>query len=402
MDTNARPEREPGWERMAVLGRADRLDAVGVTGDIAMALARRFSAALAWWVAELRALVPPSWRERLLPRPVSCLAEITGSAVELSRVSGVETALLCPVPFEDGKPRWPEDLGSDTASFLNAQGIGAGNIILRLPHGTVLRRRMSLPATPARYLRRVIAHELVFQTPFTPDQIYFDYRVLTPHRPDGGMSVEIALARQEDVAQAMEIVHGLGLAPSQILHGPPGNREAQFDLLRDPRLPRKIHWPPIVVAGLSALALVLLAGVVLAQDGRAVETQRLVTAKLAALQGQAQEAESLRQKIAVVTDRMSFLPRERQVDRPDRVLEELARVLPDDAWVNHFDDDGKTVQISGYSKTANRLIVLLDGSALFDNARFTAPTMASDVAGSEQFEISLQVTGSGGGANGGP
>jgi general secretion pathway protein L len=75
------------------------------------------------------------------------------------------------------------------------------------------------------------------------------------------------------------------------------------------------------------------------------------------------------------------------------IWEELARVLPDSAYLTDLSVEGSEVSISGYALQAAALLVALEQSPLFSKANFTGPVVKTPGLEGEHFEISLAAGG---------
>ncbi|HXJ79648.1 MAG TPA: PilN domain-containing protein, partial [Candidatus Methylomirabilis sp.] len=75
--------------------------------------------------------------------------------------------------------------------------------------------------------------------------------------------------------------------------------------------------------------------------------------------------------------------------------EELTRLLPDNTWVQQFDvkNVGKVreVQISGETASSSKLIEILEGSTLLQNAAFRGTVTRGQTQGTERFLIAAEV-----------
>jgi general secretion pathway protein L len=74
-----------------------------------------------------------------------------------------------------------------------------------------------------------------------------------------------------------------------------------------------------------------------------------------------------------------------------RVLNELARVLPDDTWVTSLRQSGNQLLVSGYSSNAAQLIGLMGASQIFEHPKFRSPTIASGEDRIEHFDLSVDL-----------
>ena len=70
-------------------------------------------------------------------------------------------------------------------------------------------------------------------------------------------------------------------------------------------------------------------------------------------------------------------------------LAELGRVLPGHSWVVMFKYNGKTVEISGFSKRAIEVLKALEASERFSNVRFSSPIIT--MKDRERFVIRMEM-----------
>ena len=141
-----------------------------------------------------------------------------------------------------------------------------------------------------------------------------------------------------------------------------------------------------VVTACLALALVYLP---LARREAAAEA---LAAQVAAARAEADAAQQLRAAIdrVLVESRFAF-QRRRAAPTVLAILDELTRRLPDDTWLFELSLRDREVQISGYSPAASALIGVIEGSPLFEHARFRSPVTQDTRVGGEQFHLSADL-----------
>ena len=71
------------------------------------------------------------------------------------------------------------------------------------------------------------------------------------------------------------------------------------------------------------------------------------------------------------------------------IIEELARILPDNAWLTEVDIRGDTVRIAGFSSAAATLIPLLEQSDYFRAPTFRNPVLRVSGDIGERFTIAM-------------
>lgn len=73
-----------------------------------------------------------------------------------------------------------------------------------------------------------------------------------------------------------------------------------------------------------------------------------------------------------------------------RVLEEMARAIPDTTWLTDIDFRGTSVSFTGVSESAADLIPVLEASPLFRTPTFTQPVVRAEEGG-ERFTITMEL-----------
>jgi general secretion pathway protein L len=73
------------------------------------------------------------------------------------------------------------------------------------------------------------------------------------------------------------------------------------------------------------------------------------------------------------------------------IWNELARILPDDAWLSTFSMRGGIVSIDGQASNAEQLISIVGSSARFRNPRFTAPLVNDQRTRQSRFSMTFDL-----------
>ncbi len=342
--------------------------------DRLTATVRRF---LAWWGAELRGLVPPGaygrTGRRLYLDPAeggleATLADRRGRTRPLGRVTRTQA------------PERLEELARRSRE-------GGVSVVLRLPARDVLWRRLRFPKATAVYLGQVVPLELERIVPFDPSDALYDFRVA----PAGPREVEVtlALAHRDRVDPHRALAEQWGMAPTAIEVAEPDSQET-LDLLRRTRPSERLSLPlrlAALVPVATLLALLAFAHLELAERRDGLER---LAARVAGLRGEVAAVAELRQRLE---DRRALaLAVRAQEERLPRtaILEELARVLPDSAWLVQLRLEEQELRVAGYAANASSLIAALEQSRLFEQVRFAAPILAAE-GGRQRFEIAMTV-----------
>lgn len=328
-----------------------------------------------WWLAELRGLVPGTLRHRLAPsRPVLLLDFERGGGVRIHRSDDMEIAAgrIGPNEFDD-------PLSPDLAAALAATRFD--HVALRLPAERVLHQRVALPLASPRRLTSLLRFELDRQTPFTPEQVYFDARVIERDPVGRRMVVELAIVKRDVADPALGRARRWGLEPRWL--GIIG--ESGWALgFRPEQVPGDFrrHWLPMALATLAA-GFALAAWFVHAADQAAYADA--LALELARSRSAAESVKTMQKELDASEARIGFLARRKGMVDAGRLLEELAARLPDGTWVTEFELNGKSLHLRGISQEAPALPALLGASPLLGDVGLSAPPANP---ASDRFDLS--------------
>ncbi len=346
----------------------------------------------AWWLTALGSWLPPRLRA------------VFGLAQQrlLLRHEGDTLSLALTLPAQPGEPalrelaELPWDAGSAAEESLNQLLVPRINSLPRwllLPGRGGLRRRISLPAAAADRLREVLGFEIDRQTPFTPDEVYYDARLLG-RRGDGQIDAELIVVPRASLEHALE---ALGAPLRATLAGAdmadadglplginllPG---AQRRHRRDPRGAWNFGLAIVALVALGAGLWQIRANREAAADAFEVETK--------ARSRQAQKVSAEKKQLVDLVEGLRFLQQTRS-GRPStvEVLDELTRRLPDSTYIEKVSIEGERVLIIGLSSEAPRLIERLQSSKLWHSMNLTGALLPDPAKGKDRFTLAAELT----------
>jgi len=111
--------------------------------------------------------------------------------------------------------------------------------------------------------------------------------------------------------------------------------------------------------------------------------------EVATTRGEAEQVVPLRQELAALNDQIAFLAAARSQPSGATITEEVARLLPDNAWLQELDIDGQTVHLRGTALHATDLLGIFSASPLFTDVKFEAPLTQAYGAAGDQFDIAM-------------
>ncbi|MDH4108017.1 MAG: PilN domain-containing protein [Gammaproteobacteria bacterium] len=341
-------------------------------------LERWFGEAWTWWVGELAAMLPEALRASLATSRQQTFLQLSGSEI---------------VAFHGSIERMQE-IGRVTpggASEALRVPAEAGSVILLLPPQRMLRKMITLPAATEENLREVLAFEMDQQTPFTPDQVYYDFVISGRSAAAKTVEVELVVAPRKQLDELLDSLRALDLAPDVVTARRDASSMYAINLLpSDGRASR-----PAVVdrlnTGLAIAALLLLAAAV----ALPVIQKRLAIAELeprvASAAEAAREGSRLRENVEKIVAGSQILVRKKEsAPMVIRIIDEMSRVVPDGTWISQINIEGGEVQLQGQSPAAASLIGLLEASSSFADPQFRSPVTQVPRSNLERFHLSAE------------
>jgi general secretion pathway protein L len=332
-----------------------------------------------WWFGQLADLLP-SWLRRramtaadaMVITPVGGLGRgVDAVAVGLRR-NGNETPVGQFNLAGTGLPELPRAPGR--------------TIVLRLSAADILAKTMTLPLAAGRELRQVLGFEMDRETPFKPDEIYWNHRLETADRQKDRLSVRLLLVPKVSLASLLGALDQVGVRPSgaEIADGPDAGSCLPFAGDGSRQYPTSSRLVRVAALCCATLALATVMTplarqeIVLAALHRDIAIGRAVAA----------EANSLRQEIDRLSGSADFVERERdKAGRPLAVLAAATDIMPDDTYLTEIELRGRKVTLTGQSAAASRLIGALSAAGGFRNPGFAAPVTRIEALHSELFTI---------------
>lgn len=308
----------------------------------------RLSRVLSWWLGELAAMLPARLRDRRIQRQAVLLtaaeAVVTRDGAELGR-------------FHDRR---------DLARAL------AGPVALRLPPGRAVRRMVPLPAAAEDNLRQVLAFEMDRQTPWAAADVVYACRVVAREPARRRIEAEMVVAPRVVVEEALALARRWGVTPDTVEAGEAA--AGGLDLL-PPGSRRRRDW-----AGRLSAAVVALAVLGVAAAGLAGIDRRRDAAQLRRLDREDADARFLASRKSAFPPMVA-------------VIDELTRVLPDNAWIGQLEVAGGGIEVIGWSPSATEVVRRMEEAALFHHAEFRSPLLPDPGQGMERFHVAARLAG---------
>jgi general secretion pathway protein L len=349
-------------------------------------------AVLSWWFGELAAMLPARLIRWLRPAADRLVLDLAEDSLVVGHVTAQSRKEIGRLELKD----------MDTAAQRGAiirlvKGLDLRRMVisLRLPRRQALRKTLDLPAAAEQNLRQVLAFEMDRQTPFTSDEVYFDFRIREHNRETRRIGVEMIVLPRTVVDAAVARARGWGLDPAAVdISGEDADASAPLNILPEARGPRQGRFATSIGLALGVVAIALLAAVVYVPLERQRARAETLARDVAQAKKEAGASRQLQEEIDRLTKQGRFIV-EKKKKQPTfiEILNEVTHLLPDDTWLFRLRYFAGDVQTFGYSPAASTLIGVIEESDLFRNAQFRAPMTRDPRVDADRFHIAFHVVG---------
>ncbi len=326
------------------------------------------------------------WRQRLLACLPGALAERVASGVTpyILEIRGERAEL-----YRDGKKLGEVLLGSTVVDPAVSALLKSHEhpLAVLLPVDWLLSRTIALPAAARENLRQVISFELDRFTPFSAEQVYFDFHLNARREGADMLPVEVALVPRKRVDDWLGVLRSAGIAVDSLSAAGLWDDANLLPPALRPRLNLKRLAQRMAPA---ALVVVLLATAMALPLWQKREIAISLQSREAALRGKAGKVMELRERADEEIKALEVIRDQWQTFPPVLdVLQVLTNLLPDDTSLQRMEVKGKTLTINGTSSSASSLIGLLQNSPAFDNPHFLSPV--TQQRGKEVFNLAANI-----------
>ncbi len=308
-----------------------------------------------WWLAEILGMLP---------------ARFAGSGRVFAEVAGEDVNFFGPG-------------GALREAAANSA------VSLRVPPEAVLRRTLTLPVAARFRLKDILANDLERQSPLDPAAVLFTYRILAIERAAQRLVVSLILVRRDVVTAGIAALESFGLRVRNVSVAGEAGREDRLPAQRN--APRRIERRQGITLGLACLAVFLFGADLFVRAAQQQAVINALSARAAQLDVAAGRAADLRAQIDAMQAQAAFLAARRQAPSFGAILAEITNKLPDGTWLYALNDDGRTMELQGYSANASNLVATLDASKYFTGAQFRAPMTAGPQPDLQQFDLSMSL-----------
>ncbi len=350
-------------------------------------LRQKLAAFWRWWAGEMA---------RLVPERFSMLRG--GARAPMICLEGDDVVLASPAPG-GGEARTvlgPLDEARRKAAvraLLERAGETRGRARVALGHEEALVRKVTMPAATEENLRQVLAFEMDRLTPFRADEVYFDYRVVSRDPASGQILVQLAVARREVVDARVQKLRALGANVQGVAVRDEAGHGHALDLMPSEQRGEGESSRERLVqyVMMAACALLFLAALVYPVYQKR-ETFLALNPLVNKARQEAEASDAIARALEKQVADYNFLLTRKHGNAPALAfVEEMSRLLPDNTWVTSFEIKpvGKVreVQVIGETVSSSKLIEILEGSTLIQNAAPRGTVTRGSQPGTERFMI---------------
>ncbi|HEY2629390.1 MAG TPA: PilN domain-containing protein [Usitatibacter sp.] len=345
-----------------------------------------------WWTGELSQLVPERFAGFGRGDRAPMLAIRDGEASIADARPGITSHRSAIGSLEPAQRR------TAVRTLLEGAGEQRGRARATLGSDEALVRRVTMPLATEENLRQVLEFEMDRLTPFRADEVYYDYRIVSRDSAAGQLVIQVVVARREVVDARVRELRDLGVSVQGVaIREDAGTANVPFDLLpNEQRGERESSRERFVQRVAVGIVLVLLFVALVYPVYQKRETFIALNPLVIQARHEAEATDGLARELErQVADYNYLLARKHGTQPALAFIEEMSRLLPDNTWVQQLDVKtvGKTreVQISGETASASKLIEILEGSTLLQNAAFRGNVSRGTQTGTERFLISAEV-----------
>lgn len=346
---------------------------------------------LAWWGAELGALVP-----RGLPRALGLLPPVLALECEDERlvVSFRGRGRAARTEAVGFGPAGPAPLGDAVARLLGRVAARDVAVEILIDQGRALQRTVRVPRAAAREIAGVITFEIERHTPYRADEVVYGWAVDPAATDDQTLAVDLVMAPREIVGQLVAAAKRAGLRPDviRVATGPGSRRNLPLEAAGiEPERPGGVLR---LLAGAALVLAIVAAGAPLYRQHRIVSGLEAAVeqAKSRALAAARQGGDAARRRAGL----QAVIAAKRAAPAVTRIFDRLSAILPDGTWLHHVGVSDGEVVIEGVTDRSTRLVKLLEASPLFESVRYNAPVTRERGGRTERFSFVLKLAGGGG------
>lgn len=341
-----------------------------------------------WWTEELVCILPASIRTVIMPGVENLYLVLNGAEIIASQGTAETYHEVGRYPLSAATltPKQAEEIKDLTGRTRE--------VVLCLPAEKVLFKRLTLPLAAEENLREVLGFEMDRQTPFSLEQVFYDYILSARNSKNNTLTLNMVVTPKLFLNNLLGNLNEIGFHLHRATICPKNGGQPQpVNLLPAEFMQRRPDSARYLNFALGILSLVLLLGIIALPLMNKHHVIRVLEARTELATGKAEVVRRMQEEVKRLGTSSRFLVEKKQATPLVlEIVNEVTHILPDDTWINQLDIKGQEVQIQGQSTSAAALIPIIESSEIFHNARFRSPVTKMPGSSTERFHISADVT----------
>jgi general secretion pathway protein L len=330
-----------------------------------------------WWITELYEMLPANLKVFVDANSQRLIISAQGDGFLLVHKSASKTQ-------DVGR------IGSSVDDTIELDIPDFRQSILILPRDKVLSRELTLPLATEDNLSEVLSFEMDKETPFTADQVYYEYVVTRRSSSSKTLVLELFVTPRYIVDESLAALANENLHPDIVAPHSADNANGHKVNLMPLRQGRNTGFTQArlnqLLATLALLLLIVTLALPIMQKAHAINSlEEAISQAMTA----ASENNQLRLDVEKLVKGSKYLVERKRTEKTMmHLLNEISRVIPDDTWVNRIDIAHGELQLQGQSGSTPGLIDLIEESPAFHKAQFRSPITQVARTNQERFHLS--------------
>lgn len=336
-----------------------------------------------WWTEELQSATPLRLRQ-LLFNAKKLILEINGDTVEVYLMIGNKKNQIANAAIHDIS-------ANHIRKYIKESNVT--DIIVSIPEQQVLEKNVSFPLATEENIREVLSFEMDRLTPFTSNQVYYDYYIISRNKQKNKIDLKLIIIPKEKIDNLLKDLDQMGYQPQVVtVHGEKIDKNAQINLLPIEKRAKKINALKIVNYSLIGVLSILFLISLLLPIWNKINYIKTLDPELSEYTQSAEKIMKLRKQVDNAEEEALFLvEKKRATVLMLQVLDELTQIIPDDTWANQVDVNDDEVHVYGESVSSASLLPIIESSKIFSNPQFRSPVTQNRQNNTERFHLSAKI-----------
>lgn len=338
-----------------------------------------------WWLDGLLLLCPTFIREVIKSRRRHIIVECSNDQIIVKYYSDKLKQPLTTYSFN-------VDDETDKASvlkFIRDQKKNNAIIILALPRDIILKTNLLMPIAVKSALRQALAFEISRKTPFTAEQVFFDYTIT---QNDNKLNINLFIVPINQIELILEKIHALNIIYDQISFEDETGLNSEINLVKENTDSINNNNFNMLTATLSIITTILFITLLYLPNYLQSETLKQLEYEVNQKRKEVALLQSLIKEKNMLFKQSEFLSKKRiQQFRNIELINEITRVTPDDTWLNRLLIKSGKIQLQGESANASTLLQMIEASEFLYNSQFSSPIIKNNLTQKDKFNLSTNI-----------